>query len=65
MNQSKVNQFSILYPKQISAMLECSPNTAKKIHKDIIETYNLPRYVLLHHFYSYFNISQEVKKEQN
>jgi hypothetical protein len=56
MNQSKVNQFSIIYPKQISAMLECSPTTAKKIHKDIKETYNLPRYVLYNHFVSYFKI---------
>lgn len=56
MSSSKVNQFSIIYPKQIAVLMECSPTTAKKIHKDIKEHYQLPKYVLFKHFSSYFKI---------
>lgn len=54
---SKVNQFSIVYPKQIARLLECSETTAKKIHKEIKEHYQLPRYVLFKHFADYFKIT--------
>lgn len=57
MSASKANQFSILYPKQIASLLECSETTAKKIHKEIREHYQLSRYVLFKHFADYFKIS--------
>lgn len=56
MSTSKVNQFSIVYPKQISQLLECSDTTAKKIHKEIKEHYDLPKYVLFKHFLTYFKM---------
>lgn len=58
MSASKVNQFSIVYPKQIALLLECSETTAKKIHREIKEHYELPKYVLYKHFVNYFKIGE-------
>ena len=58
MSSSKVNQFGIVYPKQIALLLECSVTTAKKIHKEIKEHYDLPKYVLYKHFANYFKMDE-------